>query len=285
VRNIFLFIGRYFNFLFFLVLQVVALSMLVRFNKFHEAIFMNFASGITGRLNERYNGIEYYFQLKATNDQLVKENQRLHQMIKDNYEAPDSSKRIFSYKIAIDSSDKQLQKWLYMEAKVVNTTTTSQMNFLTIHRGSAQGVQGHSGVVSPQGIVGEVINVSKNYAVVMSVLNTQFKSVVKLKNSGDRGTIEWDGASPLYVTLKDIPKSAKVNKGDTIVTSEISQRFPPNVTVGTVYDIVDDKSINFYTLRIRLATNFSSVEYVYVTTNTQIGEQKNLEDSTIKKIQ
>src|SRR6202044_51092 len=98
-----------------------------------------------------------------TNDQLVRENQRLHQLVRDNYEAPDSNKRLFSYKIAIDSSDKQLQKWLYMEAKVVNTTTTSQMNFLTIHRGSLQGVQSHSGVVSPQGIVGEVINVSKNY--------------------------------------------------------------------------------------------------------------------------
>jgi rod shape-determining protein MreC len=285
VRNIFLFIGRYFNFLFFLVLQVVALSMLVRFNKFHEALFMNFASGITGRLNEKYNGVEYYFQLKNTNEQLVRENERLHQLIRDNYEAPDSNKRLFSFKIDIDSSHRQIQKWLYMEAKIVNTTTTAQMNFLTIHRGSAQGVQGHSGVVSPQGIVGEVINVSKNYSLIMSVLNTQFKSVVKLKNSGDRGTIEWDGASPFFVILKDIPKSAIVNKGDTIVTSEISQRFPPNITVGTVYEIIDDKSTNFYTLRIRLSTNFSNVEYVYVTTNAQIGEQKNLEDSSIKKIQ
>jgi rod shape-determining protein MreC len=266
-------------------MQIVALSMLFRYNSFHEAMFMNAASGITGKLNEKYNGVEYYFKLKATNDQLVKENEQLHQMLKQNFEGPDSNKRLFTYNINVDSSDKQLQKWLFMEAKVVNNTTSSQINFLTIHRGFDQGVQTHSGVISSEGIVGEVVNVSKNYAVVMSVLNRQFKAVVKLKNGGDRGTIEWDGASPLYVTLKDIPKSAKINRGDTILTSEISPRFPPNIIVGTVNEIVDDKSSNFYTLKIKLGTNFFSVEYVYVTANTQIAEQKSLEDSASKKFQ
>jgi rod shape-determining protein MreC len=264
-------------------MQIVALSMLFRYNSFHEAIFMNAASGITGKLNEKYNGVEYYFKLKATNEQLVKENEQLHQMLKQNFEGPDSAKRLFTYNVNADSSDKQLQKWLFMDAKVVNNTTSSQINFLTIHRGSDQGVQTHAGVISSEGIVGEVVNVSKNYAVVMSVLNRQFKAVVKLKNGGDRGTIEWDGVSPLYVTLKDIPKSAKINRGDTILTSEISPRFPPNIIVGTVNEIVDDKSSNFYTLKIRLGTNFFNVEYVYVTANTQFAEQKSLEDSARKE--
>jgi rod shape-determining protein MreC len=266
-------------------MQIVALSMLFRYNSFHEAMFMSAASGITGKLNEKYNGVEYYFKLKATNDQLVKENEQLHQMLKQNFEGPDSNKRLFTYNVNVDSSDKQLQKWLFMEAKVVNNTTAFQINFLTIHRGFDQGIQTHSGVISSEGIVGEVVNVSKNYAVVMSVLNRQFKAVVKLKNGGDRGTIEWDGVSPLYVTLKDIPKSARINRGDTILTSEISPRFPPNIIVGTVNEIVDDKSSNFYTLKIKLGTNFFNVEYVYVTANTQIAEQKSLEDSASKKFQ
>ena len=87
------------------------------------------------------------------------------------------------------------------------------------------------------------------------------------------------------VTLKDIPKSAKIIIGDTILTSEMSLRFPPNVVVGTVSEIVDDKSSNFYTLKIRLSTDFSNVEYVYVTVNTQYDEQRSLEDSTKKKLQ
>jgi len=258
--------------------------MLIRYNKFHQAIFMNMTAGITGKLNEKYNGVEYYFRLKETNNLLVKENERLHQQLKENFEAPDSNKKMISDTIQTDSG-KRSEKWVILEAKVVGNTTSLQTNFLTIHRGSAQGVKPNVGVISAEGIVGEVVNVSENYSVVMSLLHRQFKAVVKLKNGGDRGTLEWDGTSPLYVTLKDIPKSAKVEKGDTILTSQVSQRFPPNIVVGTVSEIVDDKSSNFYTLKIRPATNFFNVEYVYVTENTQYDEQKNLEDSTRKKFQ
>jgi len=94
VRNVFLFIRRHFNFLFFLVLQIIALSFLFRYNKFHEAAFMNVSTEITGRINEKYNGIEYYFQLKKTNESLVRENLRLRQQLKENYEAPDSARRL-----------------------------------------------------------------------------------------------------------------------------------------------------------------------------------------------
>jgi rod shape-determining protein MreC len=285
VRNVFLFIRRHFNFLFFLVLQIVALSFLFRYNKFHEAAFMNVSTELTGRINERYNNIEYYFQLKKTNEALVKENIHLRQLLKDNYEAPDSLRRLIRDTIKVDSG-RSILKFTYLEAKVVsNSTQLKQPNFLTIHRGFAQGVRPNMGVAGPQGIVGSVINVSENFATVMSMLHPQFKVIAKLKNGGETGTIEWDGASVLFVTLKNIPKSARVAKGDTIVTSQTSSLFPANMMVGTVYDIVPDNASNFYTLKIRPSTNFFNIEYVYVIDNTQYDEQRRLEDSTRKKVQ
>ena len=83
MRNAFLFIRRHFNFLFFVVLQIIALSFLFRFNKFHEAAFLNVSTEVTGRLDEKYNNIEYYFQLKKTNEALVQENLRLRQQLKE----------------------------------------------------------------------------------------------------------------------------------------------------------------------------------------------------------
>ena len=284
MRNVFLFIRRYFNFLFFLVLQITALSFLFRYNKFHEAAFLSVATEVTGRFNEKYNNVEYYFQLKKTNDSLAKDNVRLHQLLKDNFEAPDSNRKLISDTFRIDSA-RRIQKYYFMEAKVVGSTTSSQTNYITIHRGAAQQVRPNMGVASSQGIVGTVVNVSQNYATVMSLLHRQYRVVVKMKNSNDRGTIEWDGLSPLFVTLKDIPKSVKVSKGDTVVTSPTSSLFPANIMVGTVYEIVEDKSSNFYTLKIRPATNFFNIEYVYVIDNTQYDEQKRLEDSTRKKLQ
>ncbi len=284
MRNVFLFIRRYFNFLFFLVLQIISLSFLVRYNKFHQAAFMGVAGELTGSFSEKYNSVEYYFRLKSTNDALVKENLRLHQLSKDDYQGAGDINKMVADTFMIDSLRK-IQKFVYREAKVVNSSVALQTNFLTIHRGSGQQIKTNMGVISPQGIVGTVVSTSANFAVVMTMLHRQYTVVVKLKNSGERGKIEWDGVNPSYVTLKDIPKSASINKGDSIVTSETSSLFPPGILVGTVYEIIEDKSSNFFTVKVKTATNFNSVEYVYVIDNTQYEEQKNLEDSTRKKIQ
>ena len=284
MRNVFLFIRRHFNFLFFLVLQLIALSFLFRYNKFHEAAFLNVSTEITGRINEKYNGIEYYFQLKKTNESLVRENLMLRQQLKGNYEAPDSIRRLILDTIKVDSG-KSLIKYRILEAKVVNNSIGSQTNYLTIHRGFAQGVRPNMGVTGPQGIVGSVVNVSENFATVMSMLHRQFKVVAKLKNGSETGTIDWDGQNPLFVTMRNIPKSAKVNKGDTVLTTQTSSLFPANLMVGTVYEIVPDNTTNFYILKLKTATNFSNIEYVYVVDNLQYDEQKRLEDSTRKKIQ
>ena len=285
MRNVFLFIRKYSNFLFFLLLQVTALSFLFRYNKYHEAAFMNVAGEFTGSVNQRFSKVEYYFRLNKINEQLAAENLRLHEMLKDNYEGAGGPNLLVNDTIRTDSM-RFIKKYIWMGAKVVGSTVSSQVNFLTIHRGALQGVRPNMGVAGPQGIVGQVLNVSDNYATVWTLLNRQFKVVAKLKNGGERGTVEWDGVSPSYVMLKDIPKSAKVKKGDSVVASPTSSMFSGfPLMVGTVDEIVDDKSSNFYTLKLKPATNFYNIEYVYVIENTQLTEQKHLEDSTRKKFQ
>ncbi len=281
MRNAFLFIRRHFNFLFFLVLQIIALSFLFRYNKSHEAAFLNVSTEVTGRLNEKYNNIEYYFQLKKTNEALVQENLQLRQQLVENFEAPDSNKRLFRDTIRADS----VRKWLLMEAKVVNNTISLPANYLTIHRGFREGVRQNLGVTGPQGIVGSVINVSENFAIVMSVLNPNFRLVVRLKKGGENGTIFWDGISPGFISMRGIPRSANVVVGDTVMTGQITYSFPSRLMVGTVAEIVPDNTSNFYNLKLRLATNFSNIEYAYVVDNLQLDEQKRLEDSTRKKVQ
>ncbi len=284
MRNVFLFIRKYSNFLFFLLLQIIALSFLFRYNKYHEAAFMNVAGEFTGSINQRYSKVEYYFRLKKINEQLAAENAALNQLRKENFERPTGNEKIVLDTIQTDSM-REIRKYTWMGAKVVGSTVNTQTNFITIHRGLLQDVRPNMGVVSPQGIVGTVVNVSDNYASVMTLLHRQYKVVVKIKNGGERGTVEWDGISPMFVTLKDIPKSAKVQVGDSVETSPTSSLFPGNLMVGTIAEIVDDKSSNFYTLKVKPATNFFNIEYVYVIANTQYLEQKRLEDSTRKKFQ
>jgi rod shape-determining protein MreC len=281
MRNIFLFIRRYANFLFFLTLQAFALYFLFRYNKFHEAAFMGVASEVTGRVNTRYNKIEYYFKLKKTNEALVQENLALRSLLRSNYLAADTNHLVVVDSIRVDSIMK-FQKFSYMEAKVVGSFITTQTNFFSLHRGSDQGVRVDMAVIGPEGVVGRVVNVSSNFSTVMTMLSRQFKVDAKLKTSGERGIISWDGVNPQFIQMRNIPKNVKVAKGDSVLTSELSSIFPANIMVGTVDTILNDPSTNFYTLRLRSGTNFSTVQYVYVVQNKQLDEQKELESATQK---
>ena len=281
MRNVFLFIRRNLNFLFFLIMQGVALYMLFHYNRFHEAVFLDAASEVTGRVNRQYNNVEYYFRLKKTNDILVEENQRLRNLLKEDFLIPDTSSEPAFDTIRVDSIE-QYRRYQYYPAKVINNSVTGQNNYLTIGRGYAQGIRKDMAVVSPSGIVGTVVNVSKNMATVMSLLHRQSRVSVSLKKTGETGSIEWDGKDPLVITFKNIPKSVPVKIGDTVVTSRYST-FPAGQLVGTIAAVESETGSNFYKLKLRPLTNFFNIQFVYAVKNLQREEQEELEKATKKQ--
>lgn len=276
MRNIFLIIRRYFNFLFFVVLQIMALYFLFSYNKFHEAAWMEVAHEVTGSVGGRYSNITNYFHLKQTNEQLAKANEGLRRQLYSQFQGPDSTQQLVTDTLALDSAGKPM-KYIWRPAMVVYNTTALPNNTLTIERGENQGVKKDMGVISASGVVGRVISTSSNYAVVMSMLHRQSNISSKLKKSGETGTVLWDGINPSYVIMNNIPKSVQVAPGDSIVTSQYSYTFPPGILVGTVAEIVENKSSNFYTLKVKTATNFNNVERVLVIENRLKEEQKMLE--------
>ena len=279
MRNIFLFIRRFSNFLFFLVLQIIALYFLFTYNKFHQAAFMNVAGEVTGRVSERYNNVEYYFKLKQANEALSKQNEHLLNLLRQDYEGADTARKFFTDTLRVDSLV-TIQRFKYYEAKVVSSFVSTQNNYFTIHRGSNQGLPKDKewGVISPEGIAGRIVSVGENFSVVMSVLNRQFKVNSMLKKGGETGPVSWDGDNPHFLRLINIPKSSRVAKGDTVLTSNVSDIYPPGIMVGTVAEIIDDKSSNFFTLKLKTATNFSNLQFVYVLQDLQREEREKLED-------
>lgn len=276
MRNIFIFIRRYFTFLFFLVLQIVSITLLVRYNPTHQATYAGMANEITGHVNKQYNKIQYYFHLKETNRQLSEENTRLKNMLGINFESPDSA-RISIIDSLVRDTLGRARKFIWLPAKVVSNTVTSHTNYLTLHRGSAQGVKKDMAVIGPDGVVGTVVEVSENYSLVMSLLHRNSTVSSMLKKGNVAGRVNWEGRDPNYVTLHNIPKSTQVAKGDSVVTSNYSANFPPDLMVGVVHDISSDPSSNFLTIRLKTATNFFSIQYVNVVENVQWEEQRRVE--------
>ena len=275
MRNVILFIRRYSNFFLFLFLQVAALSMLFRYNRFHESILAGVYNEMTGRINLRYNSLETYFTLKRENDRLREQNAQLLNRLRENFESPDTTQRIVSDTLLLDSLS-LYRKYFYLPAKVISNSVSSQKNYLMLHRGAAQGVAVNMAVVSPQGIVGTVVEVSQNMSVVMSLLHRQSKIVAVLSKGSGFGEVTWDGRDPRFVQLDKVPKTISVVKGDTVVTSQYSDKYPARHVIGFVETVAEDRETSTYNLKVRTATDFYDVQHAFVVRNLQAQEAEAL---------
>ena len=281
MKNIFLFIRRYLGFLSFLLLQVIAIILLSSSSKTHEAFFSQALNEVTGRIDKQYSSLQEYFTLKETNRILSEENARLRNSLATNFITPDSSKERFVDTLVKDTLGRS-RKFTWLPARVVGNSYTSQTNFITIERGRNQGVKTGMAVMGPEGIVGVVVETSNNFSKIMSLLHRNSKVSGMLKKDNSAGSVEWDGTDPSYLTLRNVTKGSKVQKGDTVVTSNYSANFPAKLMIGTVAEIGSDPSSNFYTLKIKTATNFYTLQYVYLIENLRYAEQVELENSPLK---
>jgi rod shape-determining protein MreC len=284
MRNIFLFIRRHFIFLSFAILQGFALWMLFSYNRFHKVVFLGIASEVTGTVNTQVDKVDDYFHLREENQRVHHMNDSLMNLLRSNYNIPDTLKTIRTDSLRVDSLV-QYRRYIYRDAKVVYNSVNFENNYLQLNRGSNQGIKENMAVISSDGaVIGIIINTSPNFSQVLSLLHTKSRVPAQLKKTGTTGTIRWDTEDPRFLTLEGISKDVDVKRGDTVLTSRYSYNYPPGFIVGRVAQVNIDKSSGFYSLKVQTAVNFSRIQQVFVIENLQRDEQQQLEKDTEKKI-
>src|SRR6478672_4026600 len=251
MRNIFLFIRRYFTFLAFVLLQIFSLYMLFKYNKLHHAAFLGVASEVTGRVNTQVDKLDDYFHQGEEARRVHRMNDSLLNLLKSNFEFQDTTQRSVVDTLHFDSTA-AIRRYIWRDAKVVYNTISSEQNYLQLNRGSRYGIRDEMAVLNSDGaVVGVVVNVSPNFSQVMSLLHVQSSVSAAHEKSGTLGKVEWDGKDPKYVWLKGISRSVEVKVGDSVVTSRYSYNFPPNHLIGTVSQINSDPSTGLYLLKVK----------------------------------
>jgi rod shape-determining protein MreC len=261
--------------LLFTALEFLSLSFVFRNNYYHEAGYFNSSNRIAGSIYKTESDITSYFGLKNQNNQLVEENAKLHNVIGSINDTAKHPK--------ILQKNPYGQQFNFMTAEVIDNTTNLLNNHITLNVGKIQGVMSGMGVMAPSGIVGIVVNVSDHYSVVMSLLHKNFQLSAMLKKGGAFGTITWKGGDYQMALLSQIPMSEKIKVGDTVVTSGYSNIFPKDVMVGVVEDFKPIPDQYFFSIKVRLATNFKKLRYVYIVSDLAKQEKTDLEEQTLKE--
>lgn len=274
MKNLFALIWRNNFFLLFLILQSICFFLMVSNKKYHQASFLNSTNKAVANVNKLVSAVTQYINLKENNEALSRENAALKSLFPDVFYI-DSAQKIVKH----DTLYKQ--QYTFTPARIINNSVNRRNNYLTLDKGTAQGVGPGMAVITSQGIVGVVKDVSEHYSSVMSVLHKEFKLSVRVKKNGYIGSLVWEGYNSAYVTLDYIARHVPVAKGDTIVTSNFSSIFPEGVMVGTI-DNVDDVAGDFFKIRVKLSADLGSLTYVYVVNNLMRNEQVKLEEGQVQ---
>jgi rod shape-determining protein MreC len=295
VRNFILLIRRFWNIILFLILEVICISMISKSRNMQGADITSSSNAVAGYVYKKQNDVVYYFQLRRMNDSLLNENTRLRNQlagksnidtftrmvaripitIKDTVTKKDTSAGV---KLTSTGTVKVIRyaDYHYLPARVINNSISNdRLNYITINRGSKDGVKKEMAVVTTNGIVGRVANVSEHFASVVSVLSDR-KVSTKLADGTSNLITIWNPGSPEFVVTEKVPLHIKVKKGDSVFTTGYSF-FPENILIGTVARIDTMKATNAKNLKIRLSTNFRNLQYVYVVEDKMAEERKQLE--------
>lgn len=273
MRNLFAFIWKNYEYFLFVILEVFCIILLFQNNNFHKAAYVNSSNRVVGEVYQGVDEVGQYFRLKNTFQQLADENARLLNSQREAY---------MDYKV-IDSLVKDSvlkQQYHYISAQVINNSVNRRNNYLTLNRGSLQGVKKESAVISNTGVVGIVKDVSENFSSVLSLLHKDARISVKIKHTNFFGSLVWDGGDHRYATLNDIPVNVELHKGDTIETNAYSALFPEGVRAGVIESFDLKAGRNFYVIKVKLSTDFKNLSFVYVIDNLLKPEQRKLEAAT-----
>lgn len=276
MHNLTEFLAKHNHWFVFLVLEVVSMVLLFRYNSYQGSVWFSSANAVTGKVYEWDSAVESFFSLSGVNSQLTQRNAFLEQQVRM---LDDSIARLTrSQEAAVTrlSSMVPFQGCRLIPAKVVANMVNRYDNLITIDKGSADGVKRDMGVVCGMGVVGIVYLVSEHYSIVIPALNSHSNISCTIQRRGYFGYLRWRGGSSQLAYLEDVPRHAHFKLGDNVVTSGYSSVFPPGVMVGKVLHVFNSADGLSYRVQVKLSTDFACLRDVCLVDDSALQERIDL---------
>ena len=276
MHNLTEFLAKHNHWFVFLVLEVVSMVLLFRYNSYQGSVWFSSANAVTGKVYEWDSAVESFFSLSGVNSQLTQRNAFLEQQVRM---LDDSIARLTrSQEAAVTrlSSMVPFQGCRLIPAKVVANMVNRYDNLITIDKGSADGVKRDMGVVCGMGVVGIVYLVSEHYSIVIPALNSHSNISCTIQRRGYFGYLRWRGGSSQLAYLEDVPRHAHFKLGDNVVTSGYSSVFPPGVMVGKVLHVFNSADGLSYRVQVKLSTDSARLRDVCLVDDSALQERIDL---------
>lgn len=153
----------------------------------------------------------------------------------------------------------------YLPANLIGRDTSPQLSYLIFDRGSDAGVVRGMPVVTGDGLVGRVVEVSPGACKVQPVTDQTSAVTARLQNSRESGVVVGQPGGGLEMQF--ITQQTRVEPGDKVLTSGLGGAFPAGIVIGTVSAV---QQLNYEVLQkaeVVPAVDLTRLEIVLIITN------------------
>ncbi len=269
--NLIRFLYKHAFIVYFILLEIISFSLLLQSNPYQRASFLNSSDFMVSRTYELFDDITEYLNLGEVNEYLAEENSDLRNNTLDYYRKTFDGNVVY-----LDSSFEQ--EFVFYQSKVIRNSANNRNNYLTLDKGSLNGIHTGMGVVSKNGVIGIVIETSNRFSAVMSVLNKESKISAKVQKNGYFGSVIWPGDNYRFGKLLDIPNHVSLVEGDLIITSGFSGIYPEGIPIGRVKTVEQIAGSGFLEVEIEFTEDYKKLSYVHVVKYLHKMEREDLEN-------
>jgi rod shape-determining protein MreC len=149
-----------------------------------------------------------------------------------------------------------------LPAELTGEDASSWFRTITINKGSIDGVHKGMVVVAAAGLVGHVIQASRDVSRVLLITDYNSSVDVICQASRARGIIQGKGDD--LCDLNYVSRREEVSSGERVVTSGLGGRFPKGLIVGNVTNVEKKPYGIFQKVEVTPAVDFRKLEEVFV---------------------
>jgi len=161
-----------------------------------------------------------------------------------------------------------LSEYSYVNATVVNRNVGYWYNTFVIDKGSKNGVKEGDAVITNEGLIGKIINVSNFSSTVKLLTSDEISNKISIKISSDDDKhygllIGYDVNNNTY-KIEGITNSDEIDEGDMVTTTGLTDYFPSGILIGHVSKVVKDEYDLNSIIEVTPSVNFNDVSIVTV---------------------
>ncbi len=214
---------------------------------------------VTSSVEKVFSGLGRYVRALEESEALRTQNIELSNQVALMRAAESENRTLKGLLELSDSLDYAL-----IAARVTSKDITKERNLLVLDAGSKKGVEVDMAVIDSRGIIGKVTLVSENYSKVMTYQNTEFFAPVSVYPSNSDGIVSWEGTRFNRLILNHIVLSAKIAKGDQVVTSGHSAIFQPGFPVGVIDSVFAESGLSTWTVYVKPSAYLDDASHVFI---------------------